>query len=80
MKALVSAEKANPDPVVPQKKNPSKRNKPKPAIDPETARAMAEIKAALALVSAKLDKGRNEAVKGATYLDAMEKVPKKKAG
>lgn len=64
----------------PIKKNPWKPRKPKTAIDPETARAMAEIKAALALVSSKLDKGRNEAVKGASLLEAIEKVPKRKAG
>jgi hypothetical protein len=41
--------------------------------------AMAEIKAALALVSSKLDNGQNQAIKGASYLEAMEKVPKRKA-
>jgi len=51
-----------------------------PAIDAETAMAMAEIKAALALVSSKLDRGRSEAIKGASHLEAMEKVPKRKAG
>lgn len=49
-------------------------------IDPETAKAMAEIKAALALVSAKLDKGRNEAVKSAGHLEALDKVPKREDG
>lgn len=63
-----------------KRKAPSAPTKSKPSIDPETAQAMAEIKAALALVSSKLDKGRNEAVKGATYLEAMDKVPKRKAG
>lgn len=63
-----------------KRRTPSTPSKPKPSIDPETAQAMAEIKAALALVSSKLDKGRNEAVKGATYLEAMDKVPKRKAG
>jgi hypothetical protein len=57
-----------------------KRAKPSPSIDAETAQAMAEIKAALALVSSKLDKGRSEAVKGASFLEAMDKVPKRKAG
>lgn len=52
----------------------------KPAIDEETAQAMAEIKAALALVSSKLEKGRNQAIKGASHLESLEKVPKRKDG
>ncbi|MBC7774815.1 MAG: hypothetical protein H7246_05190 [Phycisphaerae bacterium] len=79
-KSLAVAEKTIPKPILPPKKSPHKRDKPKPTIDPETAQAMAEIKAALALVSSKLDKGRTQAVKGASYLDAMEKVPRRKAG
>lgn len=69
-------------PSAPKKINQPRRNKPRqePAIDTETAQAMAEIKAALALVSSKLDKGRNQAVKTATYLEAMDKVPKRKEG
>ncbi|MBL7807574.1 MAG: hypothetical protein JNN28_07170 [Saprospiraceae bacterium] len=51
-----------------------------PKIDPETAIAMAEIKAALALVSAKLDKGKKQAVQKASYLDVVEKLPRKKEG
>ena len=65
---------------VPPKKRSRKTPKPSPEIDPETAQAMAEIKAALALVSAKLDKGRNKAIKGATYLEAMDKIPKRDEG
>ncbi|HLP95877.1 MAG TPA: hypothetical protein VK168_17665 [Saprospiraceae bacterium] len=76
--------------VQPQKtlvnKKPAKR-KPQPInksneqeIDQETAMAMAEIKAALALVSAKLDKGKTQAVKKASYLEVVEKVPKRKEG
>lgn len=49
-----------------------------PALTEEEERAMAEIKAALALVSTKLKKGRVEAAKGATYLDGMDKIFKKK--
>lgn len=63
-----------------KKKAIRKQPRPQPEIDPETAQAMAEIKAALALVSAKLDKGRNEAIKGATYLESVDKVPKRKDG
>ncbi len=66
--------------LVPTKKRSRKTPKPSPEIDPETAQAMAEIKAALALVSAKLDKGRNKAIKGATYLEAMDKIPKRDEG
>ena len=79
-KSLAVAEKATPATAPIRKKTPSKRSKTTPQIDPETAQAMAEIKAALALVSSKLDKGRNEAVKGASFLDAMEKLPRRKAG
>jgi hypothetical protein len=65
---------------LPVKRKPiNKPVKIKPTIDPETAMAMAEIKAALALVSSKLDNGQNQAIKGASYLEAMEKVPKRKA-
>lgn len=63
------------------KKRAKSTQKPtEPVIDEETAQAMAEIKAALALVSAKLDKGKNQAIKGATYLESVEKVPKRKEG
>jgi hypothetical protein len=60
---------------------PKKKRKPKaqadPEIDPETAQAMAEIKAALALVSSKLGKGRSQAIKGARYLESVEhKLPR----
>lgn len=63
----------------PKSKNILKRPLAK-KIDPEAAQAMAEIKAALALVSGKLDKGRNQAVKGATHLEALGKVPKRTDG
>lgn len=64
----------------PRLKNPFKRPKSTPVIDPETAQAMAEIKAALALVSSKLDKGKNKAIQCATHMEVMEKVPKRKEG
>ncbi|MDO8368048.1 MAG: hypothetical protein Q7T20_14700 [Saprospiraceae bacterium] len=79
-KSLVLAEKSDAENPVPRKKSPAKREKPSPTIDPETAQAMAEIKAALALVSSKLDKGRNQAIKGATHLEALDRVPKRKEG
>ncbi len=63
-----------------KRKASRKRVKTTPFIDSETAMAMAEIKAALALVSSKLYAGRNEAIKGATYLERMEKIPKRKTG
>ncbi len=50
----------------------------KPAIDPETEKAMEEIKAALALVSSKIGRGRHEAAKGAIYLENVDKIFKKK--
>lgn len=51
-----------------------------PVVDKETAKAMAEIKAALALVSSKIEKGKRQAVKGAELLDAVEKVPHRDQG
>jgi len=78
--ALATVDKQVPKPALPKKKHAVKHIKSTPEIDPETAQAMAEIKAALALVSAKLDKGRSEAIKGASYLETMEKIPKRKAG
>lgn len=65
----------------PVKRTARKPQTPQPReIDPETAMAMAEIKAALALVSAKLDKGKKQAVKKASYLEVMEKLPRKTDG
>lgn len=55
----------------------SKRTKKVP-VDPEAEKAMAEIKAALALVSSKIGKGRREAAKGAIYLENVDKIFKKK--
>lgn len=74
-----------PQPPIVNKK-PVKRSSRKPQttptqeIDPETAMAMTEIKAALALVSAKLDKGKKQAVKKASYLEVMDKLPRKTDG
>jgi len=62
------------------KKTFVKRKKPsKPQPDPEAEMAMEEIKAALALVSSKLRKGRQEAAKGAIHLENVDKVFKKKS-
>lgn len=65
-----------------QPRPPRKTRQPaaKPAIDPETEKAMEEIKAALALVSSKIGKGRQEAAKGTIYLENMDKIFKKKSG
>jgi hypothetical protein len=82
---------AAPSNLIPERKIAAKANSPKhknllrkpktnPAIDAETAQAMAEIKAALALVSSKLDKGKNKAIQCATHMEVMEKVPKRKEG
>ncbi len=46
--------------------------------DPETEQAMEEIKAALALVSSKIRKGKQEAAKGAIHLETVDRVFKKK--
>ncbi|MFN0215730.1 MAG: hypothetical protein ACKVT2_15840 [Saprospiraceae bacterium] len=79
-KAVAQIDKPRSVPAQSKKNQAPKRKKATPSIDPETAQAMAEIKAALALVSSKLDKGRQEAIKGASYLETMDKVPKRKAG
>lgn len=42
--------------------------------DPEAEQAMQEIKAALALVSSKLNKGKREAAKGAVQLENVDKI------
>ena len=52
----------------------------KPAINAEEVAAMEEIKAALALVSSKIRKGRTEAAKGAIHLESVDKIFKKKVG
>lgn len=71
-------EKAAP-PVLAKKTYP-KRKKPATAkpLNPETEEAMEEIKAALALVSSKIRKGREEAAKGAVHLENVDKIFKKK--
>ena len=61
------------------KKRP-KTIRQKEKIDPEAEMAMEEIKAALALISSKIGKGRREAAKGAEHLDAVDKIFKKSAG
>jgi hypothetical protein len=57
----------------------SKRPQATPTLDPETEQAMEEIKAALALVSSKIRKGRQEAARGATHLDNVDKLFKIKS-
>lgn len=57
-----------------------KRKKPLPAvIDPAAEMAMEEIKAALALVSAKLNKGKKAAMKDIDQLENMDKFLKPKS-
>jgi hypothetical protein len=68
-------------PTVTVKKAPVKRKKtPVAEPSPEAEVAMEEIKAALALVSSKMKKGREEASKGAIHLENVDKVFKKKEG
>lgn len=68
---------ADPVPVVTRKKK-SYGKQPATQLNDEEEQAMAEIKAALALVSSKLKKGRQEAAKGASHLDNVDKIFKKK--
>ncbi len=65
---------------MPRRKIPVKNTAQPMVINAETAQAMAEIKAALSLVSAKLENGRARAVKGAVLLEAMDKLPRRKTG
>jgi hypothetical protein len=61
-------------------KRPPVRRKKTPTcqpLTPEEQQAMEEIKAALALVSSKMRKGRQEAAKGAIHLENVDKVFKK---
>lgn len=83
-------ETKNPEPVIttlaaiekptPKRKFSQKRRAPKPKISPEEAAAMEEIKAALALVSSKIRKGRREAAKGASHLEEIDKIFVRKDG
>ncbi|MBL7782904.1 MAG: hypothetical protein JNM22_16870 [Saprospiraceae bacterium] len=59
-------------------KTTTRKPSPAPQINEEEEKAMLEIKAALALVSSKLKKGRREAVKGTEHLETMDRVFKKK--
>ncbi len=68
---------ADPLPAVTRKKK-SYGKQPATQLNEEQEKAMAEIKAALALVSSKLKKGRQEAAKGASHLDNVDKIFKKK--
>ena len=64
----------------PKPKPAVKRKKPAPAaIDPETELAMEEIKAALALVSSKINKGKKAAIKDINQLENMDKFLKPKS-
>jgi len=68
-------------PPVLAKKTYTKRKKPvtAEAPDPEAEQAMEEILAALALVSSKMKKGKQEAAKGAVHLENIDKVFKIKS-
>jgi hypothetical protein len=68
-----------PKPMVRQKRAIAKKDKA-PVINAEEVAAMEEIKAALALVSSKIRKGRHEAAKGAAHLESMDRIFKKKEG
>lgn len=79
IKAIAQAQPERPAHVVHPKKNIIKREKPQ-EINAEEEAAMEEIKAALALVSSKIRKGRQEAAKGAAHLESVDRIFKKKEG
>ena len=60
------------------KRRPGKPDRRPQEVDPEAEMAMEEIKAALALVSSKIRKGRQEAAKGAVHLETVDIMLKKK--
>jgi hypothetical protein len=64
--------------AVARKKRINAKPAKSPQINKEEEQAIAEIKAALALVSSKLSKGRREAAKGASHLDNVDRIFKKK--
>ena len=72
------AVQSEPAPVVTRKKNAYAKQQKTTQLNEEEEMAIAEIKAALALVSSKLRKGRQEAAKGASHLDNVDKIFKKK--
>ncbi len=67
-----------PKTATPPKKRPRKAVRETQSVDPEAEMAMEEIKAALALVSSKIRKGRHEAAKGAVHLENVDIMLKKK--
>ncbi len=72
------AAQSEPAPVVIRKKKTYAKQQKTTQLNEEEEQAIAEIKAALALVSSKLRKGRQEAAKGASHLDNVDKIFKKK--
>ena len=67
---------AQPAPV---RKHIRTRKVTQPQIDAETEQAMEEIKAALSLVSSKLNKGKKAALKDLNHLETMDKFLKPKS-
>jgi len=71
------ASKDDKDALVNKKRKNKIRKETQPVltsqIDPETEAAMEEIKAAFALISSKINKGRKEATKGLKEIERMEK-------
>jgi len=65
-------------PAVTRKKKMYGKQPATTQLNEEEEMAIAEIKAALALVSSKLRKGRQEAAKGTSHLDNVDKIFKKK--
>jgi hypothetical protein len=51
---------------------------PTTALDPETRQALAEVRAALALVSSKLSKGKKTAARQINHVETLDKFIKKK--
>ncbi len=76
--ATIAQETPQPEkPVAKRHRKPNVRPSGPAAIDPEAEQAMEEIKAALALVSSKINKGKREASKNLHEIETIDKIIKK---
>lgn len=80
----LAAQPDSPQPKINRKPRPHRNPKPLPAtqqeetLDPETQKALEEVRAALALVSSKLNKGRRTAAKNLNQVETLDKFFKHK--
>jgi hypothetical protein len=70
--------KINRKPVRHRSHQPLAEKQPEETLDPETQKALQEVRAALALVSSKLNKGRRAAAKNLDQVETLDKFFKQK--